>query len=581
MGEKFSISFTLGKAGAAHGANVAHNNRQFLAPNIRPEYVMQNVTFKAQPVEKAYEELFGEAVRAYNELQKRPCRRIADYYSHIANGHREEPFYEAVVQFGDCKSMAYGSDRWHQVRHMLCEYMEDFEARNPNLYVFNAVMHLDEASPHLHIDFIPFYTKERQRGLKKGVSMRAAMIEQGFVPQHAGKNQLEQWEESERKIMELILHRNGYERDDKHAQNPHLTVEEYKTMQDTKRMEAILKQSRTLSESEMQTEAVRRMKSELNALHQTVSSLEAEKHSPYKSFYYPSDDKLNYVTQQLDQVGIPYRETENGFEAQACYAERIREIERKYKAPRTTARDRLRDDIDRAALTATSLKELLMTLNKMGYEIKIGKYIAMKRWDAERFIRLKSLGEYYSERALKNRIQWRLKYEEKLNSQAEEAKKNDALNKSVLIAMQVYMQAFIPFGLPIRKCKPEKPLTWINDVELNKLTALNEAINKGETLDSIRRRFTELTEQESEAAQAVEQYERMTRRTPDEAEGMKAARAFHNEICRQLKDASDMLSLAERVAAGTYVQDLVEKENEKKFAASIPNGYYNTGVRRR
>ena len=90
--EQFSISFTLGKAGSPHGANVAHNNRQFLAPNIRPGYTMQNVIFKAQPVEKAYEELFGEAIREYNEKQKRPTRRITDYYSHIANGHREEPF---------------------------------------------------------------------------------------------------------------------------------------------------------------------------------------------------------------------------------------------------------------------------------------------------------------------------------------------------------------------------------------------------------------------------------------------------------------------------------------------------------
>ena len=73
----------------------------------------------------------------------------------------------------------------------------------------------------------------------------------------------------------------------------------------------------------------------------------------------------------------------------------------------------------------------------------------------------------------------------------------------------------------------------------------------------------------------------MTRRTPEEAEGMKAARAYHNEICRQLKDASDMLSLAERVAAGTYVQDLVEQVNDKKRAEMIPNGYFNTGVRRR
>ena len=49
--------------------------------------------------------------------------------------------------------------------------MKGFQARNPNRHVFNAVMHLDEVSPHLHIDFVPFYTKDRQRGLRKGVSL--------------------------------------------------------------------------------------------------------------------------------------------------------------------------------------------------------------------------------------------------------------------------------------------------------------------------------------------------------------------------------------------------------------------------
>ena len=231
-------------------------------------------------------------------------------------------------------------------------------------------------------------TKERQRGLKKGVSMRAAMIEQGFAPQHGGKNQLVLWEESERKIMELILHRNGYERDEKDAYNPHLTVEEYKTVQDTKRLEAVLKQSRTLSASDMQAEAVRRMKSELNALHQTVSTLEEQKYSPYKSFFYASDDKLGYMMQQLTAEQIPYHETENGFEAQECYAQRIREIERSYKVPHITARDRLRDDIDRYAFTAKSFKELLQMLNHAGYSIKLGKYISLKHWDGERYIRL-------------------------------------------------------------------------------------------------------------------------------------------------------------------------------------------------
>ncbi len=578
---KFSISFTLGKAGSPHGANVAHNNRQFIAPNIRPGYTMQNVIFKAQPVEKAYEELFGEAIWEYNEKQKRPTRRIADYYSHIANGHREEPFYEVVVQFGDSKSMVYGGALWNEARTMLYEYMEDFEARNPNLHVFNAVMHLDEASPHLHIDFIPFYTKERQRGLKKGVSMRAAMIEQGFAPQHGGKNQLVLWEESERKIMEMILHRNGYERDEKDAHNPHLTVEEYKTVQDTKRLETVLKQSRTISASDMQAEAVRRMKSELNALHQTVSTLEEQKYSPYKSFFYASDDKLNFVMQQLTAEQIPYHETENGFEAQECYAQRIREIERSYKVPRTTARDRLRDDIDRYALTAKSFKELLQMLNHAGYGIKIVKYISVKHWDGERYIRLKSLGEFYTERALRNRIANRMKYEHQIEAQAEEAKKNNAPNKAVLMTMLQYMEVFVPYGLPARKLRQDRPLTWVNDAELNKISALNAALNKGETLDSMRRWFTELTESEREAAQTVDQYVRITRRTPEENEKLDAARAQHNEICAKLKEASEMLDMAERIAAGTYVQDLIDQENEKKFSASIPNGYYNAGTRKR
>ena len=126
---------------------------------------------------------------------------------------------------------------------MLDEYMQDFERRNPNLYVFNASMHRDEACPHLHIDFIPFYTKPRQRGLKKGVSMRAALVEQGFSPENAGKNQLEQWEESERNVLETILHRHGYEREDKNEHYKHMEISEYKSMQDARRAAAALRLS--------------------------------------------------------------------------------------------------------------------------------------------------------------------------------------------------------------------------------------------------------------------------------------------------------------------------------------------------
>ena len=81
---------------------------------------------------------------------------------------------------------------------MLEEYVLSFQKRNPHLYIFNAVMHLDETSPHLHINFVPFYTTPRQNGLQVGVSIRQALIEQGFAPQGSQNNQLVAWEESER-----------------------------------------------------------------------------------------------------------------------------------------------------------------------------------------------------------------------------------------------------------------------------------------------------------------------------------------------------------------------------------------------
>ena len=240
MGQ-FSISFTVGKASDPNCADFAHNNREFYAPNIDPVRTPENIIFTCEPIQAAYEKLFSDSLAAYNAKQRQPCRRIRDYLSHISEGKREEAFYEIVVQFGDYKS---AFDPRINLPELLDEYMKGFQARNPNLHVFNAVMHLDEVSPHLHIDFVPFYTKGRQRGLRKGVSMRAALLEQGFAPKHSGENQLTRWEASERSEMEAILHRHGLNREDKHAQYSHMTVSEYKAFQDARNMALTLRQMR-------------------------------------------------------------------------------------------------------------------------------------------------------------------------------------------------------------------------------------------------------------------------------------------------------------------------------------------------
>ena len=100
--KNLSISFTLGKGLAAHGSNIQHNNRKFTAKNVDETRITSNITYKQQYIEDAYLQLFSKALREYTSKQKKDCRKIEDYYAHIVRGRREEPFYEAIVQFGDC-----------------------------------------------------------------------------------------------------------------------------------------------------------------------------------------------------------------------------------------------------------------------------------------------------------------------------------------------------------------------------------------------------------------------------------------------------------------------------------------------
>ncbi len=558
--EKFSISFTLGKAASLHGANIKHNNRKFTAANVDEKRIADNVTFKQQDVRDAYHQLFDRALQEYNAKQKRRDRIIPDYYLHMAESKREEAFYEIVVQFGDCETTPCGSERGEQAKQMLESYMRDFQRRNPNLYVFNAVLHLDEASPHLHIDFIPFYTKGRQNGLSKGVSMKAALIEQGFKPCSPKENQLVMWEFSERAEMERVLRTHGMERDDKDVHRKHLSVEDFKLQKETDRL---IRRSAELRAANYNTE---QMQQELAESRKRIAVIEAERQSPYKAFYYSSQDKQAWVQQQLDARCIPYRETENGFEAQECYTKEIRRIEQDFRAPRTSARDRLREDVDRMLMQSRSFDELLARLERENYKVKLGKYIAVKPQNFGTFIRLKSLGEFYSEAALRNRLSRKLEYEQKLVREMEQAKMNDAPTYRVLVMMHRYISSFSKGYMPVRKKNLNRVLSWVNDAELDRLTALNEKINQGATLDSLR---VDMAEKE-EAVLRIE-------RTRDGCDGsdqdliMKLNAAL-TVAEHELRDAAELLTTAEQVLGGTYLQTIGDAERQRRESDFIENG---------
>lgn len=113
---QMSISFRLGKPSAPHGANLAHNNREFSASNIMPERTCENIQFQRERLEDAYAALFSEALEAYNAKQNRPCRRIHDYCQHVKDSHREEPYYE-VIHREACLSVSVSEMQMRRTIH--------------------------------------------------------------------------------------------------------------------------------------------------------------------------------------------------------------------------------------------------------------------------------------------------------------------------------------------------------------------------------------------------------------------------------------------------------------------------------
>lgn len=200
-----SISMCEGKG------SLSHNNREFSAKNIDSSRTPNNVVFVQQALSDAYHQLFDEAVEKYNANQKRKDRKIGNYFEHLFNRlpsksvitgtNKHKSFYEHLVYIGTRKDTAVGTPDAEITTECLREYMEEFQARNPNFYVFNAVLHLDESTPHLHINYIP--VGHFTRGLEVRNAKNKATEEMGFGNDAKANDR---WRRSEWDILKAIPH---------------------------------------------------------------------------------------------------------------------------------------------------------------------------------------------------------------------------------------------------------------------------------------------------------------------------------------------------------------------------------------
>ena len=221
--------------------SVNHNSRKFHAKNTDPERSCLNVEYCNENVKDVYHELFDEALARYNEKQTRSDRRIDDYYEKIRSGKQEKPFHEIILQIGDKDNMGAKTENGQLAAKVLDKYMRDFQRRNPTLRVFSAYLHMDEATPHLHIDFVP-YTTGSKRGLDTRVSLKQALSALGFKGGTRRETELNQWVAYEKEQLAAVMLEHGIEWEKKGTHEKHLFVLDFEKKERAKEV-AELEQS--------------------------------------------------------------------------------------------------------------------------------------------------------------------------------------------------------------------------------------------------------------------------------------------------------------------------------------------------
>lgn len=454
---------------------IEHNNRDFVAKNVIKERMELNIIYKKEELSEKYEELFGKAIEEYNAKQKRADRKINNYLEHIKNSKQEKPFYEIVVQIGDKDECGIDTENCEIAKQMLDEYMREFEKRNPNMKVFNAVMHLDEATPHLHIDFIPV-CHSPNRGVPVRVSLKGALKEQGMAAESLRNSEWAVWAKSEKEKLSEILKKHNFGVQKKNVKHSHMEVDKYKefaqSIQQMNEHINVLKQKPSeeltkeeLSEIKNQNDFLR---SEIQKRDEKIRILAKKAGAKFVPFEVYSPDKLAFIAAELERTNIQFVEESNALYIPDWAYKNCCAIAEKYVPQKSLGvHDEIKMDIDTLIYSCENFSELLEKLRERNYEIKNGKYLAVKSPNAQRFVRLKTLGEEYLPQNIEKRIENRERFSnavQKKSAAANEIQKRfyAAITETIIAVQTVRIR-------PIKN-NPQRIYSFENDKHINHLS---------------------------------------------------------------------------------------------------------------
>ena len=262
--------------------SLAHNRRAFVAENVDRERVHLNIKYCDENLKTVYHELFDPAVERYNE-GKRNDRKITDYYEKIRQGKQEKLFHEVIFQIGNSKDMAAGTEEGELAVKILDEYMKDFQERNPTLRVFSCYLHLDEATPHLHIDFVPYVTGWKGKGMDTKVSLKQALKSLGFAGGSKRDTELNQWINHEKTVLAEIMERHGIEWEQKGTHEEHLDVYNFKKKERKKEVQELEQEKEYLTaENEGLNSQIAEARADIKVLEEEKVQFQKEKETAEK-----------------------------------------------------------------------------------------------------------------------------------------------------------------------------------------------------------------------------------------------------------------------------------------------------------
>lgn len=211
--KEHTLSITIGSG------DIRHNNRLFKPSNVDHSRTPDNITLVKENIQDAYHRLFDDSVTKYNESQKRNDRKIKNYFDKIYRSKKEKPFYEFIVQVGNQNDQPDQK----KCKKILEEFNQMLQKDYPNMKIFNSVIHVDESTPHLHLDFIPI-GEGYKKGLEKRVSMQKALQNLGFSNYADFRNELMQ------KFEEIAKKHEIERKRDVAIGERHLTIQDYRAL---------------------------------------------------------------------------------------------------------------------------------------------------------------------------------------------------------------------------------------------------------------------------------------------------------------------------------------------------------------